>query len=93
MLKKSAIHAHITRAVESFNSHKYEQALKEVDKALEINGEDYDLHMLKSMILLNLMKYDEALNEINIAISIYDSPFAYGTKSFILTEGSSCNFR
>jgi len=86
MFKKSAIYRHITRALELFNSHKYDLALKEIDKALEIDDKDYDLHVLKSIIFLNLAQYNEALNEINIALLIDNSPFAYATKSFILTE-------
>ena len=61
---------HIRLGVNYFKLSKYEQAAKELQKAIELNPQIEDVHGILGVTLYHLKSYDEALEALETAIRL-----------------------
>ena len=49
----------------------YEESIKEINEAIKLNPDDYDLYLSKESVLIYFNKYDEILNFLNEILEIF----------------------
>lgn len=70
LIIKANLEDYMRRAQESYQRREYEEAVKNYDKAIELNPKDATIYRRRGFARLNLDRYEEAMKDFNKAIHL-----------------------